>query len=170
MDIELIKKSITDNILQLIVIICIIVTVIGIILSFTKKVIFYSDYNDLGLSLAVFAVPVVLMIIIQQFGGMGIIAAFVLISLTVGLLTLLGYKTWVANDRRILPTIIVVPSKLILSFLYVIYLFSALTGKKRRERGQSWFVLIILTPLMLSLVHTQEGRFRLSSTGRLRWL
>jgi|GEM_PF-5020496 len=168
MDSEILKLCISENNAKIVLVTLSITTLIGVILGFTKKAIFYRDYNDLGLSLAVFGIPLALLLIFYMFNihssftGYFIGVVFILLFFS----TII--KTYTSNEGRIIPTAIISISKLILSFLYIIHLFISLTDKKRQSRGQGWFVLAIFTPLLLGLVHTKEGSFKLTSYGRPR--
>jgi len=165
MDPEVIQ-DIINNVPQIIGVALLIVTIIGIILGLTKKAIYFNDYNDLGVSAAVFATPFVVGLISLQFGLNPTMTLSISTILFLTLFCLTLYKTWKANEGMLLITIIVSISKLIMSFLYIFHLYMALTGKQRTARGKAWFILAVFTPILLGLVHTKEGSFRLSRTGR----
>lgn len=144
----------------------VIVVLYGIFLGVTKRAVFYNDYNDLGMSLAVFGGPLCLVLVFSQFnlltrGTMIFIGALFVLLFVIEL-----YRTWKANDHKMLITVIISVSKLTLSFLYVVYLAELTMGKGRFKRGRGLFMLVFLTPLMLVLVHSKEGSFRLTSRGR----
>lgn len=166
MEIDIIKKSIVENIGQISLIIIILLTMLGIFLGVTKRVVFYADYNDLGLSLSIFAVPLVSLIILKYVAVFNFKILIIPLLLAAGLICILIYNTWKSNNKKILPVLIIMPSKLILSFLYIIYLYSAFTEKGRRARGQSFFVITVLTPLLLALVQAERGRFNLTRFRR----
>lgn len=144
------------------------ITVIGVTLGFTKKAIFYNDFNDLGISAATFAVPALIVVGVGAFIPHESIMYFAAFAFF-GFFAAMVYKTFLANNKSIILTGVLVVAKMTMSFLYVLHLYTALTGKKRSERGQGWFVLAIMTPLLLALVHTKEGSFRLAPSGRPRF-
>jgi type IV secretory pathway VirB3-like protein len=124
MDIETIKLWTTENASKIILITVSITTLIGVILGFTKRAVFYRDYNDLGLSLAVFGVPLSLLLIFQMFHFQSIYPVFFVVIVFIVLLLVTVFKTYTANDGRILPTLIISVSKLVLSFLFILHLFA----------------------------------------------
>jgi hypothetical protein len=142
-----------------------ILSILGIALGLMKKVTFYKDFNDLGISAATLAIPTMIIVAITPF--LMIKEIFYLAGIV--FLVLFGtmtYKTFVSNNCSILITSVLLVAKLAMSFLYVFYLYIALTGEKRADRGRGWFVLAILTPLLLALVKEPTGGFRLATTGR----
>lgn len=163
---ELIKITSAEWAPQFLLIVGGITILFGIFLGLTKRVIFYNDYNDLGVSLATLGIPACMALGFTQFGlltkwtGSLIAAVFFL------LFTFVLFKTWQANDRKILTTFVVGISKLVLSLLYVVYLAQLTMGKQRQKRGIGLFILAFLTPLLLALVHCTEGSFRLTLRGR----
>lgn len=141
----------------------------GLFLGFTKQATFYEDFNDLGLSAIAFAGPVVVSIVLLQLG----LNSTVTLVLSVSLLLVLSYysakTTFRSNsDKPLHTTIILVISKLFMSFLYIFYLYQAMTDKDRGARRKAWFVLVVLTPVLLLLVKNHEGRFTITSSGRPR--
>ena len=148
-----------------------VITALGVALGLMNKVIFYNDYNDLGVSAATIAIPALILASTFIFyKDQETIATIFLVAATafIGFFIVMAYKTFMANNMSVVVTLILIVAKLVMSFIFVLHLFNALTAKKRATRGQSWFVLAILTPLLLALVHTKEGSFRLTATGRPR--
>lgn len=142
-------------------------TVAGVALGFSKRVVFYTDYNDLGLAAAMCALPALILFI-----GVSLVPQSVALGIAgvvfIGLLVKTAMTTYQSNERSIWKTILVLIAKLVMSFLFVFHLLGALTAKTRRKRGGSWFVLVILTPLLIALVKEQKGIFSITSTGRVR--
>ena len=142
-------------------------TVSSIALAFAKKVVFYADYDDLAISAAMCALPAVLVVIAAMF--VQHVAAFYLAGLVfVGLLIKVAHTTFRANSNSIWKTVLLLVGKLVMSFLYVAFLYKALAGEKRTDRGKGWFFLVILTPLLIALVHKRTGRFAIGRSGRLQ--
>ncbi len=147
-------------------IIILIITIIGVLLGVSKKAVYFSNYNDLGLSAAVFAAPATIFLVTAQFGIAPDLVLIVVVILFFGLLLTVLFRTWKANNKSIIKTFIIGISKLVMSFLYVFYLYQAFTGDKAKTRRTSWFTLAIFTPLLIALVQDKTGSFKLNSRGR----
>ena len=132
----------------------------------SKKAIFYADYNDLALSAATFSVPALIMIVGSNFIGNPKIVMWLALVIFFGLFIRMLITTYKANDGKIFHLTIMSISKLVLSFIYIIYLYDSMAAKKRTDRGKAMFILVILTPILYALVHEKEGVFKLSSRGR----
>jgi len=163
---ELIKITSAEWLPQFFLIVVGITILFGIFLGFTKRVIFYNDYNDLGISLATFGIPACMALGFTQFNLLTKWSAFLIATVFFLLFAFVLFKTWQANDRKVLTTLVVGISKLILSLLYVVYLAQLTMGKQRQKRGIGLFILAFFTPLLLALVHSTEGSFRLTLRGR----
>ena len=144
-----------------------VVTVVGIVLGFSKRAVFYTDYNDLGVSAGMFALPALIIFAAGSFVPQTV-AIWIAGIVLVGLLVKVSLTTYRSNNGSIWKTIVIVIAKTFMSFLFVFHLVTALTAKKRSERGGGWFVLVILTPLLIALVNEKKGVFSISSTGRLQ--
>lgn len=143
-------------------------TILGIVLAFMRKAVFYADYSDLTITAAMFGLPaLVLAIGIFYLGQFAITITIAGITFVPLFLTVLA-KTWKSN-RSVWKTVVILISKTILSFLYVVYLLNALTEKNRSKRGVSWFILAIMTPLMFALVHDKSGKPASLPKGRGRF-
>lgn len=132
-------------------------TIIGTCMAFMGKAVFYNDYNDLGGSLATIALPALLfpisMMMPQWFAMTMILVVFV------GLFAAMVWRTYKANNGNPLITPILVLAKMTLSILYIVHFFAAFNAKEASGRRQGWFVVAIMTPLLVKLVHTRDGSF-----------
>lgn len=158
----------TALVFEYVVISILAVAVLGVALGLTKKAVFYNDYNDLGLSLGTLAFPSVIVLVLLQFGLYGVLTWGIAATVFTIMFGVMVRRTYVANRGKLWVVPVLLMSKLVLSVLYVAHLADLTMGKNRRTRGKGWFVVIVLTPLLLALVHTQEGRFYLTSAGRPR--
>lgn len=147
--------------------ILLVLTILGIVLAYKKVVVFYADFNDLAISAATFAVPAIIIVIAIALTLPGITYSIAILLFLV-LFIWTTYKTLKSNAWSIWKSIIVLAGKILVSFVFVLFLYQAYTAKTRSARGQGWFVLIVLTPIMLTLVDKHTGLFALSSAGRLR--
>ena len=148
---------------------CLLGTIAGVLMALTKRAIFYADYKDLKLCALMTGGPAVILAISSKW----LLVYPRPILLVTGLLfiALLGkvaVETWRAN-RSVFKLVIILIAKITLSFLYVVHFFDALTAEKRSKRGVSWFILLLLLPLVYALVHDKSGaKVRLPS-GRGRF-
>lgn len=132
-------------------------TIIGVGMAFMGKAVFYNDYNDLGGSLATIALPALLfpisMMLPQWFAITMILVVFF------GLFAAMVWRTYKANKASPVMTPILVLAKMTLSILYIVHFFAAFNAKEASGRRQGWFVVAIMTPLLVKLVHTRDGSF-----------
>ena len=142
--------------------------ILSVALAIMKRVVFYADYRDLGLSAAMFGLPALVLVVgIFWLGNAGQSLFYAAAVVFVPLFVMVTVTTWKAN-RSVWKTVIVMIGKTTLSFLYVVHLFDALTAKNRSKRGLSWFVLAILTPLMFALVADRSGKAPSLPRGGMR--
>lgn len=155
--------------LPLVIIVAMIALVIFMVtLGFTRHIVFYKNYNDLGISAGAIALPTFI-----GFGpGLMLppkITLWTCLAVFALMLVIMIAKTFMANNKSLIKTIFLIPAKLTMSFLFVFYLYDAFTNKKRSGRGEAMFNVVVLTPLMLALVKERTGIFRISRSGRPRF-
>ena len=151
------------------------VVLLGVVLAFARKAVFYANFNDLAWSAGMVAIPALVLVGVAPFvSGSGEGDAQVptwLLYAAGGLFVLLFVKTAIttykSNNGSILLTPVLLVGKLFLSFMFVFYLYWSMTAKTRSERGKGMFVLVILTPIMLALVREHKGVYAISKSGRL---
>ena len=154
------------------------VVLLGVILAFAKKAVFYANFNDLAWSAGMIAIPALVMMVGAMFMSAGAETETGDTQMPAGLLyaagglfVLLFVKTTVttfkSNKGSFLLTPILMVGKITLSFLFIFYLWWSMTAKTRSERGKGMFVLVILTPIMLALVREHKGVYAISKSGRL---
>ena len=144
-----------------------VVTVAGIVMSFTKEAVFYADFNDLALSAGMFALPALVLVAGSLLAPMEVLV-YVAGAVFVGLFLKVALTTWKSNDGSWWKTPLLLVGKTTMSFIFIFYLYQAFTAKTRSKRGQGWFVVAILTPLTLALVAEHRGLFAVTPTGRIR--
>ena len=160
-------QFVQTNVYGILGVILLVSTVASIALAFAKTVVFYADYNDLALSAAMCAFPAVIIVVSAMFVP-HVAALYVAGVVFVGLLIKTAHTTFRSNNNSVMKTALLLVGKTVMSFLYVAHLYQALAGKKRTDRGKGWFVLAILTPLLIALVHERTGRFAITPSGRLQ--
>lgn len=157
-----------DNLPLVIIVAMIALVIFMVAMGFTRHIVFYQNYNDLGVSAGTIALPTFI-----GFGpGLMLppkVTLWTCLAVFVLMLIIMIVKTFMANNKSLIKTIFLIPAKLTMSFLFVFYLYDALTNKKRSGRGEAMFNVIVLTPLMLALVKERTGLFRLSRSGRPRF-
>ena len=168
MSFEALIAWIQANILAVVGLPLLLTTIVGIVLAFMKKVVFYADFNDLALSAGMFALPALTYVAGLFFQVPETICLYVAGAVFLGLFAKTVLTTWRGNDGSLWKTPLVLVGKVAMSFLFIAHLYQSFTGKTRSKRGGGWFVLAILTPLMLALVADHRGIFSITSTGRVR--
>lgn len=163
---QLLNITSAEYLPQIVLIFACIFVFIGVFLGLTKRVTFYNDYNDLGLSLATIGIPLCMALVFSHLNLLTNFTILLILILFIILLVILFFNTWKANNKRFLISLIVGSSKLLLSFLFVFYLAELAMGKNRQKRGRGFFILVFSTPLLNALVSKKEGIFRLTTTGR----
>lgn len=138
---------------------------LGVVLAFTKRAVFYADFNDLALTAAMFALPALVL------AAGSLFTPFSLLVTSRARCSSACSSRWrsrpggrmAARSGRPRPRgregRTVVPVHRIA--------VSAFTAKTRSKRGQGWFVAI-LTPLLLALVAEHRGLFAITPTARVR--
>ncbi len=134
-------------------------------MSLAKKSVFYADFNDLGVSLGMFALPGLILFVGMNF-DLNDAPRYIAGAVFAALFLKSGITTYKTNNGSIWKTAVLMVGKVALSFLYLAYLLEAFTAKKRSDRGRAWFVVVILTPLMLALTKNRKGLFPIPSMGR----
>ena len=161
-------QYIQANILAVVGLPLLLTTIVGIVLAFMKKVVFYTDFNDLALTAGMFALPALAYIAGLFFQVPEQICLYVAGAVFAGLLIKVVLTTWKSNGGSLWKTPLVLVGKVAMSFLFIANLFQSFTGKTRSKRGAGMFVLLLMTPLTLALVADHRGIFSITSTGRVR--
>lgn len=143
-----------------------IIVITGIVLGWgdNRKIIVFRDYNDLGLT---FLVPtsfvLIYLIFVNMLGGNPIYAQ-ILGGITSSYLMILVFiNTYNDNQRNIGCTFLSLATKMPLTIIWLINLFTLLnpSGKTARQRAQSrgiaLIILTILTPIIAQLVVDRSG-------------
>ena len=154
------------------------VVLLGVILAFVRKAVFYQNFNDLAWSAGMFAIPALVVMVGAVFVSAGAGAETENTQMPVGLLYAAGglfvlllvktaITTYKSNSGSLVLTPIILIGKAVLSFLFVFYVYWSLASKNRAERGKAMFVLVILTPIMLALVREHKGIYGISKSGRI---
>ena len=167
--IDQITQFVQTNTLGIVGVSILLATVLGVAMSLAKKSVFYADFNDLAVSMGMCALPALVLMVGLSF-GQGDAPRYIAGAIFVGLFLKSVVRTYKTNNGSIWKTAVLMVGKVTLSFLYIVYLLEALTAKKRSDRGKAWFVLAILTPLMLALTENHKGLFRIMPMGRMRHL
>ena len=144
-----------------------VLTIVGITMSFLKRAVFYADFNDLALTAGMFALPALVMVAGSMLAP-GEYIIYIAGAVFAGLLLKVIVTTWKSNEGSFWKTPLLIVGKVAMSFIFIAYLYQAFTRKTRSGRGQGWFVVAIVTPLMIALVSEHRGLFAISSTGRIR--
>lgn len=131
---------------------------VSVVLSLTKKAVFYQNYNDMLLSLSVIAIPVMMIFLISSLASFlpDLLKIILIIIPSILIFVMVVISTYQSNNKNLILTVILVISKLTLSVLYILYLVQLMMGKNRNERGLAALILIFLTPLMIALVADRE--------------
>ena len=149
------------------------VVLLGVILAFLKKAVFYQNFNDLAWSAGMCAIPALVLVIgATMFGQSNSVlqsnpALYVVGGLFVLLFIKTAVTTYKSNSGSLVLTPILMVGKTALSFLFIFYLYWSMTAKTRSERGKGMFVVVILTPIMLALVKEHKGLYAITKSGRM---
>ena len=114
-----------------------------------------------------FALPALVLVAGSFFAPLEILV-YVAGAVFVALFVKMAVTTWKSNGGSLWKTPLLLVGKAVLSFIFIAYLYQAFTAKTRSKRGQGWFVVAIVTPLMLALVAEHKGLFAVTPTGRIR--
>ena len=168
-------QSWTDWVFNIYTLIAWILTVIlGVILSFKKRITIFRDYNDLGLVFLMGLVPIVLIYLFslarenQQHIGTIFIIIF-----EAALFIWILIRT-VQDNRNPIKTVIALITKLSLSVLFIINFlnFVAPEGKTMAKRASVRHIalafFVVLAPLIFGLVKNKEGIFNPQRSLRYR--
>lgn len=140
------------------------VFILGIILGCYKKIHVYKNYNDLGISLLLFFIPLML-VILEFFYQFQIdkYYLYVIIGLEVFLLTVTAINTYKSNNN-VLSTLLALFIKMPLSLIFTVFVLDLmLPGKKRRKsssKGIDTLFLLALAPIIMALIKDHEGVFK----------
>lgn len=151
------------------------ITLFGIFLGVTEKIVVYRDYNDLGIiflmGLFPFIISYLFMLnnsnIYQDF-------LFLLLSIAEGGCLLFVFARTYQDNNNIVQALIAFITKIPLSILFIVNLISfiAPTGKnfqeraKKRQSGLVW--IMFLSPILFKLVRNKTGFFNPERTLRGR--
>lgn len=129
--------------------------ILSLVLTSMGKVVFYNNFNDLGLSAALCFIPLLTIYAEARYLGSfsltlaGIVFALLLIPSV--------YNTWSAN-KSIWKTVLVVISKTALSFIFAICVISWIIPNKEGKRSlSSMIVAIVLAPILIALVNDKSS-------------
>lgn len=139
-------------------IILILPIILGVILGWQKKIVIYSDFDDLFFVFCMFLLPIGILYLItflalykETIIHLGIFIEFILLIST----CVKAFK-----NNNILGAILSIYTKLPLGFLFVFHLISILDKNKNIDKNRGLFdaiSLFMLTPLILKLVHNKTG-------------
>ena len=145
------------------------ITVItGIVLGWgdNRKIIVFRDYNDLGLTFLVPASFVLIyLIFVNLLGGNPLYAQVIGGLISSCLMILVIINTYNDNKRNISCTLLSLATKMPLTIIWLINIFTLLnpSGKTARQRSQSrgtaLIILTILTPIIAQLVVDRSGSY-----------
>ena len=129
----------------------------GLGMGLTRMAVFYRDYGDLGLSLAVWAGPALAWAGRTWIKGAGLpVQALILLFMTGLGIYWLG-RTHAANGRRPGLTLLVTPAKLFFSFLFLVHLINRIVGAGRIRPGFGRGGLLALPNSLMSIL-VRSGR------------
>ncbi len=142
------------------------VVIFGIVMGWgeNRKIVVFSNYNDLGLT---FLIPasflLIYLLFVNFFGGKPQYAIALGSVVSGGLLILLSINTLKDNGNDPLKALLALITKLPLAIIWILNLFTLLNpgGKNARQRAQSrgiaLVILTILTPIIAMLVVDKNG-------------
>ena len=128
-----------------------------------RTVIIFRDYNDLGLTFLIPASFLLIYTLFMMFGGNPAWGAGLALIVSLVLFGILVKNTYIDNNRKILPTILSLMTKVPLGIIWIISFMTMLnpsgkTAKERRKnRGSALIIVAILTPIIGMLVVEREG-------------
>jgi len=141
-----------------------VVIIIGIFLGAYKKIVIYNDFNDMGVCLLLFLIPVIVFITLPLFGiQVDKTINYIVAGLESILLIIVGINTFKGNSNILaaLYSFIVKLPLALFFVLLVIDLFIPSYSKRRRSsnRGLTFLLLLIYSPILLALVKEKKGVF-----------
>lgn len=136
----------------------------GIVSGFgeNRKIIVFSNYDDLGLTFLIPASYFLIQILTTYLGGSSFAGTIVGSVVALYLFALLTRNTYASNGQDIGRTVLALATKIPLAVVWVLALMQVLnpSGKgsqRTANRGQALIVLAVLTPIVGGLVVDKTG-------------
>lgn len=147
----------TETIIVLIIGILFLTFLLCIIKGLQGKITLFDSYTDLILTFIIVIFPFLYYYIFFFIFQKSVVnITFAIIELI--LLFILSRVTYKSNDRNVFITLCVMFSKLILSFIFVFYLYQLFNNKKNKSSNNisNVFASIIVTPMLTKFVKNRE--------------
>jgi len=139
------------------------IVIVGSIAGAMRKTVIFLDFDDLGYSFGVLAVPVAMLFILNFIPVIEEIKIALLTVPSIILIYLAAQKSWQGGVRLMLPIALI--TKITWGVLYIFAILNVLnpsgkTAKARREmRAMAIFFAMVATPIIARLVVNKEGKF-----------
>lgn len=152
---------------QIIMIALAIIIIIGVFKGFGKdrKIIVYSDYDDLGLTFLVPASFVLIVYIFTLFGLNQIIAMIIGVIVSVFIALKVVINTYEDNNQDLGKSLLALITKLPLAIIWILNIVSVLdpggqtATQRRKNRATALVILTFLTPIVTGLVVNKSGSY-----------
>ncbi|CCQ09834.1 hypothetical protein PALB_6820 [Pseudoalteromonas luteoviolacea B = ATCC 29581] len=139
------------------------IVIIGTIAGAMRKTVIFLDFDDLGYSFGILAVPVAMLFIFNFIPVMEELKLILLTLPSLILIYLAAQKSWQGGVRLMMPIVLI--TKVTWGVLFILAILNILnpSGKNAKQRRQNRALAMIFamvaTPIIARLVVNKEGRF-----------
>ena len=138
------------------------IVIVGTIAGAMRKTVIFMDFDDLGYSFGVLAVPVAMLFVLNFIPVFEELKIILLTVPSLILIFLAAQKSWQGGVRLMMPIALI--TKITWGVLFILAILNILSpsGKNAKQRRQNralaMFFAMVATPIIARLVVNKEGR------------